>query len=52
MVLVPGLMGAELKRGNEVVWPMRVSETILGYDRIEALQNPGVEPTKVISKFS
>jgi phospholipase A1 len=52
-VFVPGIMGSELVRpGGEVVWPPKVSETVLGYKRIAALQDPAARATRIISNVS
>jgi pimeloyl-ACP methyl ester carboxylesterase len=52
IVFVPGIMGTELKLGREVVWPPKVAETIFGYNRINALQDPSVVATRVIANVS
>ena len=52
-VFVPGIMGSELVRpGGEVVWPPKVSETIFGYNRIAALQDPLAHAPRIISNVS
>ena len=52
-VLVPGIMGTELTRtSGEVVWPPKVRETIFGYNRIDALQDPTASPTRIIANVS
>ncbi|PJR08742.1 esterase/lipase family protein [Sinorhizobium meliloti] len=52
-VFVPGIMGSELVRpGGEVVWPPKVSETIFGYKRINALQDPEARATRIIANVS
>ncbi|MBV6651981.1 MAG: hypothetical protein KI789_19845 [Hoeflea sp.] len=52
-VIVPGIMGTELVLPNgEVVWPPKVSETLIGYRRIDKLQDPAAKPTRIISNVS
>lgn len=52
-VLVPGIMGSELVLPDgEVVWPPKVMETILGYKRIDKLQDPNARATRVIPNVS
>lgn len=53
VVLVPGIMGTELVLpGGEVVWPPKVQETLLGYRRIDKLQDSAVRPTRIIGTVS
>jgi pimeloyl-ACP methyl ester carboxylesterase len=53
IVFVPGIMGSELQRPNgEIVWPPKVSETILGYHRIAELQDPAARATRIIANVS
>jgi pimeloyl-ACP methyl ester carboxylesterase len=52
-IFVPGIMGTELNLpSGEVVWPPKVSETILGYGRIAELQSPDLSATRIIRKVS
>jgi phospholipase A1 len=52
-VLVPGIMGTELVLPDgEVVWPPKVSETLFGYGRIQKLQDPHLQPSRIISNVS
>jgi pimeloyl-ACP methyl ester carboxylesterase len=46
-------MGTELKLPDgEVVWPPRVTETLLGYRRIDKLQDAAAVPTRIIPNVS
>lgn len=52
-VLIPGIMGTELVLPDgEVVWPPKVSETLLGYKRIAKLQDASARPGRVIANVS
>lgn len=52
-VLLPGIMGTELKLPDgEVVWPPKVRETIFGYGRIDKLQDPAAQATRIIRSVS
>jgi hypothetical protein len=52
-VFVPGIMGTELVLPDgEIVWPPKVSETVLGYRRIDKLQDPRARPARIISAVS
>ncbi len=52
-VFIPGIMGSELQLpSGEIVWPPKVSETILGYKRIGKLQDPAAKPTRIIANVS
>jgi len=52
-VFVLGIMGSKLVRpGGEIVWPPKVRETIFGYNRIAALQDPLATAPEIIANVS
>jgi hypothetical protein len=51
-IVVPGIMGSQLERADEVVWPGTVWEYVHGYGRMDALMDPDLKATDVIRAFS
>ena len=52
IVFLPGIMGSELKLGNEVVWPPKAKETIFGYKRLDKLTSGDVRVSGIIKKVA
>jgi pimeloyl-ACP methyl ester carboxylesterase len=51
-VLVPGIMGSELRLGDEVIWPGSVWSLIRSYDKMDQLLDDRLTPTDVIRSVS
>jgi pimeloyl-ACP methyl ester carboxylesterase len=51
-ILLPGIMGSELRLNNQLIWPGPPSSLILEYKLMTELLDPGLQPTDVIRKFS
>jgi pimeloyl-ACP methyl ester carboxylesterase len=52
VILVPGIMGSELRKGDEVIWPGTLAELLLPYAHMEDLLQDNLRPTDVIRRFS
>lgn len=52
IVFLPGIMGSELRLGDETVWPPKAHETIVGYNRLDKLQSPDVRVKGIIRKVA
>lgn len=52
IVFLPGIMGSELRLGDEVVWPPKAQETILGYKRLDKLTSDEVRVSGIIKKVA
>lgn len=51
-VLIPGIMGSELRLGEEVVWPGPVSSLVFAYKKMDALLSPDLRATGVIRSYA
>lgn len=51
VVLVPGILGSELRHGDELVWPGTVKEYVHGYTRMAQLLDPATVPGDIIRRF-
>jgi triacylglycerol esterase/lipase EstA (alpha/beta hydrolase family) len=51
-VLVPGIMGSELRLGSTVVWPGSLEELVLPYGKMKELLRDDLVATDIIRKFS
>ncbi len=51
-VLIPGIMGSELRLGDEVVWPGPLSSMVLPYNKLDKLMSFDLVATDVIRRFS
>ncbi|MEK6333685.1 MAG: hypothetical protein AABM67_01975 [Acidobacteriota bacterium] len=51
-ILVPGIMGSELRLKEEVIWPGSLWELKLPYKKMEKLKDPNLVATDVIRSFS
>jgi pimeloyl-ACP methyl ester carboxylesterase len=52
VIVVPGIMGSELRDGDAVVWPGSPSELVLPYKHMESLLKPDLKVTGLIRRFS
>jgi pimeloyl-ACP methyl ester carboxylesterase len=52
VVLVPGIMGSELRRGTELVWPGPLHSLLLPYRQMDALTSDDLVATDVIRTYS
>lgn len=51
-VLVPGIMGSELRLDGEIIWPGPLRSLLLAYDNMPALLREDLVATDVIRRFS
>jgi len=51
-VVVPGIMGSELRLGAQVIWPGGALELIRPYSKMKELLDPNLVATDVIRSFS
>lgn len=51
-VLVPGIMGSELRLAGEVIWPGPILSLLLPYRKMAQLLDPGLVATDVIRKYA
>jgi pimeloyl-ACP methyl ester carboxylesterase len=51
-ILVPGIMGTELRLDGEVIWPGSVLSFVTGFKRMPELLREDLVPTDVIRSFS
>jgi phospholipase A1 len=51
-ILVPGIMGSELRLNEEVIWPGSLWELKLPYKKMDKLKDPNLVATDVIRSFS
>ena len=52
VVLVPGIMGSVLKKGDTVIWPGSVAEMVVPYSKMAELLDPELVATDVIRSVS
>lgn len=52
VVLVPGIMGSELKKGGEVIWPGNPLELWFPYSHMDELLDPATEVGDIIRSVS
>jgi pimeloyl-ACP methyl ester carboxylesterase len=52
VVLVPGIMGSELRRNDELIWPGPLQSLLLPYRHMEALTSDDLVATDVIRSYS
>jgi pimeloyl-ACP methyl ester carboxylesterase len=52
VVFVPGIMGSELRRGNQLVWPGPVADLVLPFYRIDDLLREDLVATDLIRSYS
>jgi pimeloyl-ACP methyl ester carboxylesterase len=52
VILVPGIMGSELRRGTELVWPGPLESLLLPYRKMDALTGDDLVATDVIRTYS
>jgi hypothetical protein len=51
-VLVPGIMGSELRLGNELIWPGPFVNLLLPYRQMDKLLDPNLTATDVIRRYA
>lgn len=51
VIFVPGIMGSELKKGDEVIWPGSFSELWFPYSHMTDLLDPTIEVGDIIRSF-
>ncbi|HSP14067.1 MAG TPA: hypothetical protein VLV78_04880 [Thermoanaerobaculia bacterium] len=51
-IVIPGIMGSELKLGERLIWPGPASSLILPYTLMDELLEPDLEATGIIRSFS
>ena len=51
-IVLPGIMGSELRLNGELIWPGPVASLILPYNKMAELKNPDLEATDIIRSFS
>jgi phospholipase A1 len=51
-ILIPGIMGSELKLGDEVIWPGLVQELVLPYTKMDKLMREDLTPSDIIRSYS
>ncbi|HUI79796.1 MAG TPA: hypothetical protein VLY24_17845 [Bryobacteraceae bacterium] len=51
-ILVPGIMGSELYRGTQLIWPGPPGSLVFKYKLMEQLLNPELETGDIIRSFS
>ena len=51
-VLIPGIMGSELRLGDEVVWPGPIHSLLFAYTKMAQLMSPDLVATDVIRSYA
>src|SRR5687767_10085566 len=51
-IVVPGIMGSELRLGGELIWPGPFQSLVFAFDRMDALLSDDVVATDVIRSYS
>ena len=51
IILIPGIMGSELKDNGEVIWPGKVWELKSPYSHMESLRKPDLEVSDIIRDY-
>jgi hypothetical protein len=51
-ILVPGMMGSELRLGDEIIWPGIPSELIFRYKKMDKLLLENLRVTDIVRRFS
>src|SRR5688572_16673568 len=51
-VLIPGIMGSELRLGAEVIWPGPIKSLVFAYTKMDQLLSPDLVATDVIRSYS
>jgi pimeloyl-ACP methyl ester carboxylesterase len=51
-VLIPGIMGSELRLGDEVIWPGPIKSLIFAYKKMDQLLSPDLVPTHLIRSYA
>jgi pimeloyl-ACP methyl ester carboxylesterase len=51
-IVLPGIMGSELRLNGELIWPGPASSLVLPYKQMAELKSPDLEPTDIIRSFS
>lgn len=51
-VLIPGIMGSELRLGDEVVWPGPIQSLVFAYTKMDQLLSPYLRATDVIRSYA
>src|SRR4051794_12741368 len=51
-VLIPGIMGSELRLDGEVIWPGPIRSLVLPYRKMDKLLNPDLTATDLIRSYA
>lgn len=52
IIVLPGIMGSELRLNDELIWPGPVSTLWLPYTKMAELKNPNLEATDIVRRVS